>query len=72
MTQRIKGITITFSEPMREDDAKPFLQMLHSLKAVVSVNPIEDVPSDMIAVQAERSRICHEMMSVIFNTKRKP
>lgn len=73
MTARIKGINITLEKPMREDDAEQLMNMLHSLKNVASVNSIEEVPGDMIAIQGERSRITNQLMTavteIIWNTK---
>jgi hypothetical protein len=39
MTDRIKGVLITFEKDIRDDDAEPIIQTLKMIKGVLTVKP---------------------------------
>jgi hypothetical protein len=39
MTDRLKGVLVTFDKDIRDDDAKPLIEALKMIKGVQSVKP---------------------------------
>jgi hypothetical protein len=62
VTDRLKGVVVTFDESIREDDAETLIQAIYQLRNVLTVRPIVDNFED----QMNRDRVKNEFRSKLF------
>lgn len=62
MTDRLKGVLVTFKRDIREDDAESIINAIQMVKGVMSVKP---VPSNFDTHMAEE-RVRREIYDKIF------
>ena len=60
MTQRLKGVLVTFDRDIREDDAEAILTAIRMVRGVADVSPVEADSNDWMARQRVRSEISEE------------
>jgi hypothetical protein len=48
MTTRLKGLTVAFTDDIREDDAQAIIDAIQLIKGVLIVEPIENTSDDWI------------------------
>lgn len=73
MTQRLKGVTVTFDRDIREDDAEALLTAIRMIKGVADVSPIEATSDDWMARQRVRQEIAesfHALWNEILTGKK--
>ena len=63
MTDRIKGLVVAFTEPIREEQAEAIQNAIYQLRGVASVFPLVDSPDDHV----NRHIIRREMETKILN-----
>lgn len=63
MTERLKGLLVTFAKDVREDDAECHINAIRMIKGVLNVEPI---PSDINSHIAEE-RVRHDLHEKLFN-----
>lgn len=61
MTDRVKGLIVTFENDIREDDAENIINAIMMLKGVIGVSPNTVNPSDLM----NRQRISYELKAKI-------
>ncbi len=55
MTDRIKGVVVTFGEDIRVDDAERILDAIRMVKGVIDVHPVNSSAEDgMVAARVRR------------------
>jgi hypothetical protein len=57
MTDRLKGCTVSFTAPVREDDADAILDAIRMIRGVDAVLPVLDAPEDWHAYQRARREL---------------
>lgn len=62
MTDRLKGVTVTFKTDIREDDAEATINAIRMIKGVLSVDPIMANYQDHVA----RVRLKHEISDKLY------
>ena len=62
MTDRLKGVIVTFDVDIREDDVEPLIQAIYQLRHVLSVDLITANFDD----EMNRSRVKHELRMKLF------
>ena len=70
MTDRLHGVLVHFTEPIRDDDAEQIINALKMVKYVGDVTPVVAEPGDYIAESRAFSRIrkqVYEKMGEIFS-----
>jgi hypothetical protein len=66
MTDRIKGVTVTLDENIREDDAEAILNAIRMIKGVIDVDAhIADINHYMAVAQA-KNEIRQDMIGVLY------
>lgn len=68
MTDRLKGVLVTFGQDIREDDAEKLLDAIRMLKGVIDVRPLVSSIEDDMA----RARVDFEWRERILDLLRKP
>ncbi len=63
MSDRIKGLTVTFSEDIRDDDAQCVIDAIKMIKGVMDVHPSVRTPDDHM----NRMRIRRELEEKLWN-----
>jgi len=63
MTQRLKGVTVTFNQDIREDDAECIINAIKMVKGVIHVAPVETNVDDYM----NRMKVQTELEKVIWN-----
>lgn len=63
MTERFRGLLVTFAKDVREDDAECHINAIRMIKGVLNVEP---VPSNIDAHISEE-RVRHELHEKLFN-----
>lgn len=66
MTDRLKGVSVTFTDDIREDDAKAIVAAIRQLRGVCDVGPILADYSDAMARQRVRRELGQQLMGVIY------
>lgn len=63
MTDRFKGLVVTFDRDIREDDAEGIINAIKHIRGVISVEPsVSDVNDHM-----NRVRMLNEMRTKVYN-----
>lgn len=62
MTERLKGVLVTFEDDVREDDAEHIINAIRLIRRVLTVKP---VPNDIKQSIAE-DRVRHELHEKLF------
>jgi hypothetical protein len=62
MTDRLKGLAITFEKDIREDDAEEIIKAIGMLRGVASVKPVVTEINDMI----NQERVKYELRSKVY------
>lgn len=62
MTTRLKGLTVAFSQDIREDDVEAIVNAIRMIKGVMDVLPIENTSEDWII----KERVKRELSSKIY------
>ncbi len=66
MTDRLKGVVVTFEQDIREDDAEVIMNAIAQLRHVVSVQPVKCRPVDeMINREQIRFDLSKRLMDVL-------
>jgi len=63
MTDRVKGLTITFEEDIRIDDVKAMIDAIYLFKGIAHVEPSIVTGADHV----NRSRITAELKNKLYN-----
>jgi hypothetical protein len=66
MTQRIKGVLVTFDDDIREDDVEPLLAAMRLLRRVISVEPVPADISGHIARERARHDLAKQLWEVLY------
>ena len=66
MTDRLKGVTVTFEADIRDDDAKAIINAIFMIKGVIDVEPSIRNHDDIM----NRARVREEMENKIWNAIR--
>ena len=66
MTDRIKGLVVAFTEPIREEQAEAIQNAIYQLRGVATVHALVDNPDDHV----NRQIIRREMETKILNALR--
>lgn len=61
MTDRLKGLVVTFENDTREDDAQGIINAIYMVKGVVNVSEVISDPGS----QVDRERIKYELLANI-------
>ena len=65
MTDRIKGVLITFEKDIRDDDAKPIIEALNMIKGVLTVKHYVTGMEDYMLYQKGHMDARMEMLSYL-------
>jgi hypothetical protein len=65
MTDRLKGVTVTFREDMREDDARPIIEAIRLLRGVLHVEPRVETSADHFARVQIRNEVRTKLFKVL-------
>jgi hypothetical protein len=69
MTDRLKGVWVTFDKDIRTDDAQPIIDAIKCLRHVLSVEPnVTDVP-DYMARERVRMEYSEKLWEVLHPKK---
>lgn len=63
MTDRLKGLTVTFEDDIRADDAEQIIEAIQMIKGVLDVTPTVRTGEDHM----NRERIRHEMRERLYD-----
>jgi hypothetical protein len=66
MTDRLKGVIVTFKEDIREDDAEAVLTAIKMVKGVLSVKPLVSDWEQHIAEERVRQELHKKLFDVIY------
>lgn len=66
MTDRFKGVVVTFEEDIREDDAEKLLNAIWMLKGVIDVTPSVANVDDHLARERVRRELGRALMEVVY------
>jgi hypothetical protein len=61
MTDRLKGVYVTFDQDIREDDAEKLIEAIFMIRHVVDVTPLVADHVDHMARQRVRSELANGM-----------
>ena len=62
MTDRLKGVIVTFEQDIREDDAEALIAAIQMIRGVLKVDPITANFDD----EMNRSRVKYELRKKLF------
>jgi hypothetical protein len=68
MTDRLKGVSVTFTDDIREDDAEAVINAIRQLRGVLVVGPILADYRDVMAEQRVRHDLGKELMEIVYPT----
>ena len=57
MTERVKGLIVTFDQPMRADDAQRIMDAISLINGVSAVGDVLSSPADQIVERRVRRQI---------------
>ncbi len=66
MTDRIKGVYVTFEKDIRDDDAEPILNAIRQIRGVLSVEAEVSNFNDHIARERVRRELGCKLMAVLY------
>ena len=61
MTDRVKGLVVTFDKDIRIDDVEPIIEAIRMIKGIASVQPSIAEVSDQINQQRIRNEYRHKV-----------
>lgn len=67
MTDRLKGVLVTFSGDIRDDDAAPILEAIKMIKGVLTVKPYVTGMEDYMLYEKGLLESIRRIMDFIFN-----
>ena len=67
MTDRFKGVVVTFEKDIREDDAKGILDAIKQLRGVADVKPSVVNPDDMMNQTRAKYELKEKMYNVLLD-----
>jgi hypothetical protein len=65
MTDRLKGVIVTFEQDIRDDDAEPMLAAIRMIKGVAGVSPLVSTSEDLMARTRVRCELSGELSDLI-------
>lgn len=65
MTDRLKGVVVTFDKDIREDDAEAIINAIYMIRNVASVNPLVTNYEDRMARERARQELANEIYEVL-------
>jgi len=71
MTDRLKGVIVTFKEDIREDDAEAILNAIQMVKGVLTVKPLISNYDQHIAEDRVRHEIYQKLFDVVYPDRHK-
>lgn len=71
MTDRLKGVVVTFEQDIRDDDAESTLEAIRHIRGVLSVKPLVSGPEQGMAEDRVRHEIYGKLLDVIYPDRRK-
>jgi ATP sulfurylase len=66
MTDRLKGVIVTFQNDVREDDAEAILNAIRMIKGVLSAKPLVSDVNQHMAEQRVRQELGEKLWKVIY------
>jgi len=72
MTDRIKGVLVTFEKDIREDDCEPIIGALKMIKGVLTVKPYISKMEDYILYQRGHFDARNEMFELLRKEPKNP
>lgn len=66
MTDRFKGLVVTFEHPVREDDAEALIQAIKMLKGVIGVAPVLENVDDQINRTQIRDELGQKLIDLVW------
>lgn len=66
MTDRLKGLIVTFEKDFRDDDAEHLIDAIRMLRGVLSVKPLVSNIDDHIAQERVRRELGEKLLTVVF------
>lgn len=72
MTDRIKGVLITFEKDIRDDDAQPIIEALKMIKGVLTVKPYITGMEDYMLYQKGHMDARREMFNYLKQDPKNP
>lgn len=66
MTERIKGVLVTFEKDIRGDDAEAQINAIRQIRGVLSVDPVPASMDDYMAEQRVKFALWDKMREVFF------
>jgi hypothetical protein len=69
MTDRLRGVIVTFEKDIREDDAQPLLVAIEQLRGVLSVKPIVATIDSHISEERAKHELGQNVLKVIYPEK---
>lgn len=72
MTDRLRGVIVTFEHDIRVDDAEPLIDAIKMLKGVLSVKPVVTDIQDHIAQERARHDLGQKLWKVIYPDPKRP
>lgn len=66
MTDRLKGVIVTFDNDIREDDAEAVLNAIRMVRGVLSVKPVVSSSEQHMAEERVRRELGEKLLKVIY------
>jgi hypothetical protein len=66
MTERLKGVLVTFEDDVREDDAQHIIKAIRMIKRVLTVKPVPNDIEQSIANDRVRHELHTKLLRVIY------
>lgn len=66
MTDRLKGVLVTFEEDVREDDAKHIINAIKMIRRVLTVKPVPSNIDQSIAEDRVRQEIHKKLFKMVY------
>ena len=65
MTDRLKGLIVSFASNVREDDAEEMIKAILMIKGVTDVSPLVANPGDWIVADRVRRQLSGKLSEVL-------
>lgn len=66
MTDRLKGVVVTFEKDIREDDAEEILSAIRMVKGVLSVKPLVSNYEQHVAEERVRMELGQKLLKILY------
>jgi hypothetical protein len=66
MTDRLKGVSVTFTDDIRTDDAEAIIRAIRQLRGVLDVGPILTDYGDAMAEQRARRDLGTQLLEIVY------